>query len=44
LAKARKSRSWRAHLKELLERFELRQFDRSDCRALIDWLVVDFSH
>ena len=35
---ARRDETRREHLQELLERFELRQFDRSDYRALIDWL------
>ena len=36
---ARRDETRREHLQELLERFELRQFDRSDYRALIDWLA-----
>jgi TnpA family transposase len=35
---ARRDETRREHLQELLDRFELRQFDRSDYRALIDWL------
>lgn len=35
---ARRDETRREHLQELLERFELRQFDRSDYRVLIDWL------
>jgi TnpA family transposase len=35
---ARRDETRREHLQELLERFELRQFDRSDYRAMIDWL------
>jgi hypothetical protein len=35
---ARRDETRREHLQELLERFELRQFDRSDYRVMIDWL------
>jgi Domain of unknown function (DUF4158) len=36
---AKRDETWREHLQELLERFELRQFDRSYYRELIDWLM-----
>jgi hypothetical protein len=36
---AKRDETRRNHLQELLERFELRQFDRSYYRELIDWLM-----
>ena len=36
---AKRDETRREHLQELLERFELRQFDRSYYRELIDWLM-----
>jgi len=36
---ARRDETRREHLQELLDRFELRQFNRTDYRALIDWLM-----
>ena len=36
---ARRDEMRREHLQELLERFELRQLDRSYYRELIDWLT-----
>ena len=36
---ARRDETRREHLQELLDRFELRQFDRSHYRQLIDWLM-----
>jgi Domain of unknown function (DUF4158) len=36
---ARRDETRREHLQELLDRLELRQFNRTDYRALIDWLM-----
>jgi hypothetical protein len=36
---ARRDETRREHLQELLDRFELRQFNRTDFRALIEWLM-----
>ena len=36
---AKRDETRREHLQELLDRFELRQFDRSYYRELIDWLM-----
>jgi TnpA family transposase len=37
---AKRDETRREHLQELLERFKLRQFDRSYYRELIDWLIA----
>lgn len=37
---ARRDETRREHLQELLGRFELRQFNRTDYRTLIDWLML----